>query len=215
MIQRKSLAQEVADLIQHDIRSGVYALNAKLPTEPELMKHYGVGRSSVREAIKYLERSGYLNVMQGIGTWIISTGGHESLENTLQQANLSDWYEVRQLLETKITQKAALNRKEEHLQKLETVLQKRRQFAQEGRLEETVKADVAFHLIIAESCGNHLLYEIYKAISVHLSQFFADQYADTGIFVRSQKLHEELYDQIKAQNPVKTLNLINQIINSD
>ncbi|MFC5875898.1 GntR family transcriptional regulator [Chryseobacterium arachidis] len=30
-----------------------YAIGEKLPIEPELMKIYGVGRSSIREAIKF------------------------------------------------------------------------------------------------------------------------------------------------------------------
>ncbi|MDJ1466872.1 FadR/GntR family transcriptional regulator [Cytophagaceae bacterium DM2B3-1] len=212
MLQRKSLAQEVADLIKQDIQAGVYSVNEKLPSEPELMKKFGVGRSSVREAVKYLEQSGYVNVVQGVGTHVISTTGHQSLVSTLQQADLTELLEVRQFLETKIVEKAALNRNEDQLERMHVVLQKRNQFAKESRPEETVKADVEFHTILAESCGNRLLYELYKVVSVHLAQFFTERYLETETFLRSQKLHEDLFVQIKAQNPVKALKIIKQII---
>jgi len=212
MLQRKSLAQEVAELIQQDIKAGVYALNENLPSEPELMKKFGVGRSSVREAVKYLEQSGFVNVLQGIGTHVISTTGNEALGNTLQRADFAELYEVRQLLEAKIAEKAALNRTEMHLAKMKAELDKRGKFSKEGRLEECVKADIAFHTILAESCGNHILYELYKIMSIQLTQFFVAKYTDTATFKLSQKKHEELYEQIKAKDTSKTLKIVNQII---
>ena len=53
-IRRKSLAEEVAELIKKQISEGKLAKGDKLPAEPELMRLFGVGRSTVREAIKML-----------------------------------------------------------------------------------------------------------------------------------------------------------------
>jgi len=44
LINKKSLAQEVAAKLQEQISLGQYKINEKLPTEPELMKNFGVGR---------------------------------------------------------------------------------------------------------------------------------------------------------------------------
>ena len=42
----------------------------KLPTEPELIKILGVGRSTVRESVKILAYSGVVEVKQGSGTYL-------------------------------------------------------------------------------------------------------------------------------------------------
>ena len=67
IIQKKSLADEVAAKLQEQISLGHYKANDKLPIEPELMKNFGVGRSTIREAIKILANSGLLRVQQGVG----------------------------------------------------------------------------------------------------------------------------------------------------
>lgn len=54
------------------IVSGKWEINSKIPSEPELMKIYGVGRATVREAISLLIDQGYLRINQGIGTFVIS-----------------------------------------------------------------------------------------------------------------------------------------------
>ncbi|MFS3021263.1 FadR/GntR family transcriptional regulator [Phocaeicola dorei] len=54
IIQKKSLADMVAEQLRQQITEGVYTIGDKLPTEPELMKTFKVGRSSIREAVKLL-----------------------------------------------------------------------------------------------------------------------------------------------------------------
>lgn len=50
------------------IENGTYALNEKLPAEPELQKTYKVSRITVRSAMQELETEGYVKKMRGIGT---------------------------------------------------------------------------------------------------------------------------------------------------
>lgn len=53
------------------IIEGKWEVNSQIPTEQELMKTYGVGRATVREAISLLVNQGYLCKNQGIGTFVI------------------------------------------------------------------------------------------------------------------------------------------------
>src|ERR1700761_8723653 len=109
-INRKTLAEEVAAKLQEQILLGYYKANEKLPIEPELMKSFGVGRSSIREAIKLLANSGLLRVQQGVGTFVEPiTSNREPMDLRLKRANVKDLDEVRQLLEMKIAEKAAIN----------------------------------------------------------------------------------------------------------
>eukprot|EP01034_Spumella_vulgaris_P047001 gene47001-58643_t len=93
-IIRKSLSEEVAERLQNQIQSGSYKLGEKLPSEPELMKEFGVGRSSIREAIRTLENYGILNVQHGVGSFVASQKGiSEPLSKRLQGAKESDMQE--------------------------------------------------------------------------------------------------------------------------
>lgn len=211
-ISRKSLAEEVAETIKYKIKKGILAVNSKLPSEPELMKDYGVGRSSIREAIKILAQSGFVNVRQGLGTFVISSIGNDELIDKIQQANFTDIFEVRQILEFKIIEKSVQNRTEESIVIIEKHLNDRLFFAESGDLIQCVKADVAFHAAIANSCGNSILAALYKTLSSHVETFFSEFYTDTTPFLRSQDLHRDLFHSIKNQDAEKALAVAFQII---
>ena len=70
IVKRLSLADDVASRLQEKISSGEYTLGEKLPTEPELMVMFGVGRSTIREAIRNLSNAGLVRVQQGLGTFV-------------------------------------------------------------------------------------------------------------------------------------------------
>ena len=139
IIQRRSLADEVAAQLQQQIALGTYAAGRQLPVEPELMKQFGVGRSTIREAIKLLVNSGLLRVQQGVGTFVETTEGiKESLPQRLKRADMADLDEVRQLLEMKVAEKAAANRTSSDLKKIRKWLGLRKQTATDGQLEACI-----------------------------------------------------------------------------
>lgn len=211
-IQRKSLAQEVADTLKHRIKSGVLAIDSKLPTEPELMEKFGVGRSTIREAIKNLAQSGYVHVQQGLGSFVISLTGHTALDEKIGDADFAEVFEVRQILELQIIEKACRNRSSKDLSAMNRNLQQRWKQAQAGQLNACIEADIAFHTTIAESCGNNILAELYKTLSIHVTRFFSQAYTDTTPFIQSQTIHEELLKYIEAGNPQKALQAAKKII---
>lgn len=211
-IQRKTLAQEVADRLIEGIVSNEYAVGEKLPTEPELMKIYGVGRSSIREAIKILSIKGVLDVQQGVGTFVISNTIHESLESQMDKAQIEDVQEVRSLLDAKIAAKAALHRDEEQLEKIKFYLGQRNALAEEKKALECYQADINFHIAIAEACGNSLLKEIYKITSSHILRSFEIRHNDTSSFIISQAIHERLYLAIETQNTEEAAFIAQQIV---
>lgn len=63
---------DIRDAIAKDIEDGALEPGSQLPTEPELVARFGVGRHSVRRAVNALAREGKLSVEQGRGTFIES-----------------------------------------------------------------------------------------------------------------------------------------------
>lgn len=211
-IQRKTLAQEVADRLTEGIINNEFAVGEKLPTEPELMKIYGVGRSSIREAIKILSIKGILDVHQGVGTFVISNTIHESLESQMDKAEIQDVQEVRSLLDANIAAKAALNRNEEQLRNIKVYLDQRNTLATENKDLECYQADINFHVAIAEACGNILLKEIYTIASSHILRSFESSHNDTESFIISQDVHKRLYLAIENQNAEEAALIAQQIV---
>jgi len=211
-IKRKSLADEVADRLRHSIEKGIYPLNSKLPAEPELMQQFEVGRSTIREAVKFLTQQGFVAVHQGLGTFVVSRTGHNDLDAKIEQANFAEVFEVRQLLEIKIVEKAALNRKSAHIEKMRRKLRERKQFADSGIKSACIEADIAFHTLLAESSGNNILFELYRTLSEHVTKFFEQIYTDTTSFTDSQKIHEDLLTAVEQQNAPEALKLLKKII---
>ncbi|GAA5093351.1 FadR/GntR family transcriptional regulator [Chryseobacterium ginsengisoli] len=212
-IQRKTLAEEVAERLIDGISSDEYSIGEKLPTEPELMKIYGVGRSSIREAIKILSIKGVLNVHQGVGTFVVSKNIQESLESQINKAETEEVQEVRSLLDSKIAAKAAIHHSEEELKTIKKYLDLRAQLAEENRALECYEADINFHVSIAEACGNTLLKDIYKVASKSiLKSFEISNNNSTESFKVSQKIHTELFQAIADKNVEKAALIAQQIV---
>lgn len=212
-INRKSLAQEVADQLRAAIIAGTYTIGEQLPTEPELMKQFGVGRSSIREAIRILANSGLLKVQQGVGTFIEDYAGiTEPLHQRLKRAEAADLDEVRQLLEMKIAEKAAANHTEVDIKKIKAALDKRNELAKTGPLKDCIQADIDFHMSIAEAAGNPVLADLYYSFSLHLKNWFTKIFPNMDSFRETDGLHRELYESIKARDGQKAWDCIAKII---
>jgi len=211
-IIRRSLAEEVATAIEEKIKSGELPIDSKLPTEPELMKQFAVGRSTIREAVKYLSQSGYLHVQQGLGTFVKSVRDNRVLDAKIEKGNFNEIFEVRHILELKIIEKASINRSQRDLKAMERALKDRAEYAKSGNLSACVDADIAFHTAIAASCANNILAELYTTLSLHVNKFFMEIYKDTTALSQSQKQHEELMEAIKDKDVERAKQIADRII---
>ena len=204
IITRQSLADEVAAKLQAKILKGTYKINQKLPVEAQLMKTYGVGRSTIREAVKILVNSGFLRVQQGLGTFIDdNTGINEPLFQRLKRAEPKNVDEVRQVLEMKVAEKAAANRTGNDISKLEYFLGKKAKAAEENQVEECIEAHINFYLVLAEAAKNDILTDLYKLLAVQLKTELLANNEDTSAFKDPLKHHQNLLDGVLRQDPKK------------
>ena len=212
VIHKKSLAEELARLLRKQITNGKFKVGEKLPAEPELMKIFGVGRSTVREAVKMLANMGFLKVQQGAGTFVESrTGATEPMEQRLKRADIHDLDEVRKILEVAIAGKAAERRTVQDMEKIGGFVAERGRAAGAGALEACIGADINFHIALAKATHNEILYELYRSTATHLQKGFAHIYDDTECFLASQSSHERLMKQIvagDAQGAQETITVI-------
>lgn len=64
------LYQQLEEIILMQIKSGVLRQGELLPSEAEFCKHYNISRSTIRQALSMLEKSGYIFRRRGMGTFV-------------------------------------------------------------------------------------------------------------------------------------------------
>ena len=85
-VRREPLADQAAELLLQRIRAGEWSLGAKLPGETTLAPQLGVGRSTVREAIRQLAGRGVLASRQGAGVFVTALDVEEDWNAVLRRA---------------------------------------------------------------------------------------------------------------------------------
>lgn len=198
IIQKKSLADMVAEQLRQQITEGVYGIGDKLPTEPELMKTFRVGRSSIREAVKLLVNMGVVQVRQGSGTFVAEPSDNDDGSIKMRNADRTELDEVRKILDIAIVEKAVARRTEKDIERMQSSLEARKANAKNGLLKECIEADLNFHIAIADATRNRILADIYRSASAHLLSEFNRIYDSTDCFVNSQTSHEKLLRYIIA-----------------
>lgn len=215
-IEVVKLADQVASKLQQLIASGEYKKGDKIPTEPELMKRFGVGRSTVRESVRILANAGLVTVLQGKGTFVQDTSVvTEPLHQRLRRANTKELNEVRHMLEITMVQKAAENRTEKEVKQMRMLLNQRKKAIEEQIPEECLSADIAFHIVIAEASKNQVLIDLYKTFAKVILEYFQTEYPDTKAYKRSQVLHEKLCEAIANKESKKAGEYMSQILSLD
>jgi len=196
-VQRRQLVDDVIQSLREGIASGGFTIGSKLPPEPILMEQLGVGRSTIREAVRVLAHAGLLEVRQGDGTYVRSSRTEESLTNRLRDALGRDVHEVRRALEMENARLAAVRRDEQDIARMETLLDAREQARLRRDTTALVDADVAFHVAIATATKNTLLADMYGDFAGALKASLAS-YAT--ISETQATLHRDLLAAIKGRD---------------
>ena len=130
-LKNKLLAEQVEDQIYHYILDTPIEPGAKLPNEFELGEKFGVGRSTIREAVKLLSSKGIVEVRRGSGTYVVTTTKGLSdplgLRSVKDKNRLAlDLVNVRLLLEPGIAAMAARKATEEDIERLRRLCERSR-----------------------------------------------------------------------------------------
>ncbi len=160
--QRASLVDQVIEQLKEQITGGAWKLHAKIPTETVLAEQLGVGRNTVREAVRALTHAGLLECRQGDGTYVRATNELSgAMLRRLRAAEQLEILEVRRALEVEAARLAAARRTEADIELLRAALERREQAWSQRESEEFVEADLAFHMTVVEATHNRVLIDLY------------------------------------------------------
>src|SRR5690625_651247 len=198
-VRRVGLIDQVAERFREEISSGRWAVDQKIPTEPELVSQFGVGRNTAREAVQALVHSGMLRREQGRGTFVISdselTG---TLERQLAGGTRRHYLELRLALDSSAASFAASNRTESDVRALRELLEKREASWQAADLKARAQADLDLHHAIVAATHNPLYVTLYSSM----------------LDVFATHMHDEVNEEENAAHE-QHRGLVEAIINGD
>ncbi len=171
-VRRTSLADQAADVLLERIRSGEWRLGEKLPGETTLAPQLGVGRSTVREAIRQLAGRGVVDSRQGAGVFVMALDAPEDWDAVLRRADIVAVIEARIAIETEAAALAAERRTPADLRMIRRALILRDE--RRGNAIELVDADTAFHRAIVAAAHNPILIELFDGFTPRLRQAMID-----------------------------------------
>lgn len=171
-LRRVPLADQAADALFVRIRAGEWALGAKLPGETTLAPQLGVGRSTVREAIRQLAGRGILDSRQGSGVYVTALEAPEDWEQVLRRADIVTVLEARTAIEVEAATLAATRRTPSDLRMIRRALELRTTSGQS--VEEHVDADMALHRTIVIAAHNEVLTELFDGFVPRVRRAMVD-----------------------------------------
>ncbi|MDX8048277.1 FadR/GntR family transcriptional regulator [Lentzea sp. BCCO 10_0798] len=189
--RRAGLVDQVIEQMRGAITTGEWPVGQRIPPEPELVTALGVGRNTVREAVRALSHAGLLEVRQGDGTFVRATSEISGAVRRMCGTELKEVLQVRRTLEMEGARLAAKHRTDAELARLTELLHKRDAAMESEQWAEVIEHDTAFHVLLVQCSHNTLLAELYQglteavkasvAASVDTSQPGQDQVSHTGL----------------------------------
>ncbi|MFI5592960.1 FadR/GntR family transcriptional regulator [Amycolatopsis sp. NPDC051758] len=200
--RRAGLVDQVIEQLRTAVTRGEWPIGERIPTEAELVDQLGVGRNTVREAVRALAHTGILEVRQGDGTYVRATSEVSGAIRRLCGSELREVLQVRRTLEVEGARLAALSRTEEEVAELRALLARREVELNEGRWEDFARTDAEFHYAVVRSGHNQLLTELYRGLTEVITASVAATSSITpGADHEPEIGHEGLADAIAERNP--------------
>lgn len=201
-LRTESLVHRAVDGIRSMVDSGEWTVGTRIPPEPVLAESLGVGRNTVREAVRALAHVGVLEVRRGSGTYVVATTEIEALMGRqAERHELQHLLEVRHALEVSAVQSAARRRTADDLAEIDEIAARRGATTDRAAF---VEADVALHVAVVRASHNPILTGLYLGLvdTLRTSIDAQDGRDGTGgLPPRHDPEHEAMIEAVRAGDP--------------
>jgi GntR family transcriptional regulator, transcriptional repressor for pyruvate dehydrogenase complex len=191
---------ETIELLRSRLGSGEFKIGDKIPSEATLIKEFGIGRTTLREAVRVLEHEGLLVVRQGAGTYLQAAKDRGILSGRLRQARVLEVLEVRRALELEITRLAASRRSDAAVEFIGRAVEGMRRSLKQSDKISFLEADLELFRILAAATGNPILVEIHTFFSDALRAALTQIVAIPGVMQTCLSRHEQLYEAVATRD---------------
>lgn len=200
---RVSLSAQVQSSLKQMLMDGNFSVGECLPSEGALAEHFGVSRTTMRDAISTLVEKGFLVRRHGKGVYVVNRSENvltDSLRNLMMRDDytMAEFIETRQLIECQVAYLAATRATEQQIAAMETHT---RNMENESNVTQYAQEDVSFHMALAYATQNRLLIAFVKAIKPMLVQMVGKVVLSGGKVESDSHFHQRILEAIRARDP--------------
>lgn len=215
-IKRELVHELVAREIQQYIIEQNLQEGDKLPSLEKLGEIMGVGRSSLREGLRYLEATELVEMVNGKGVYVKDFRSYR-LSAKIKADNIKQTLlhscEVRRLVEGNVVELACTRASDEQIKEMEGYAAEIAQCA--AKKQDISPSSIKLLRIIYQSCGNPVLESITQSLWNMFDAFWNTPFdRSSNRFDGVVPILSTLTEAIQMRDPVRARNAHNQLIDT-
>jgi GntR family transcriptional regulator, transcriptional repressor for pyruvate dehydrogenase complex len=207
-VQPPTTFEETVERLGTAIRLGILGPGVRLPSERELADQLGISRSTLRQAITTLVQSGHLTSVRGRGGGTFVVQEPPLAEGSPAGPVRKDWRDVLDLrlaIEIGATTLAAARAGEDHLALMRDCVER---MAAASDFDDYRRADIRFHMAIAEASGVPRLMTLVGEVEAEVSELIAHIAHPPEVLDHSNAEHTRMIDALERHDAARAVRVL-------
>lgn len=193
----KQVWQQIAESVIEDILEGRYQQEERLK-ETDLATKYGVSNTPIREALRHLERIGFVKIVPRAGAVV----------KKITKKEIRDLLSLQCLLEEFAVAESVEHLEEGHYKELEQYLEEMKRLHKRKNYPAYEKANEAFHATIWRACQNDELVELLQSIYLKAQRISVFSRKAPNWSKDVVSFHRSIFDAVMAKDGPKAGRLV-------
>jgi DNA-binding FadR family transcriptional regulator len=207
-VQPPTTFEETVERLGTAIRLGILGPGIRLPSERELADQLGISRSTLRQAITTLVQSGHLTSVRGRGGGTFVVQEPPLAEGSPTGPVREDWREVLDLrvaIEVGTATLAADRASDDDLALMRECVDR---MAAADDFDDYRRADIRFHMAIAEASGVPRLVGLVGEVEADVSELIAHIAHPPEVLDHSNAEHARIIDALARRDAPRAVRLL-------
>ncbi len=200
---RPSLSEIVRDYVRQYILDNKLSAGDPLPSESQIAEELGVGRGSVREAVKALQSLGVVEVRHGDGLYVRAFSFDPIVETVkygmrFDADSLSELAQIRFLLESAAIETTVARISDKDIQRLDQLMDVWKERLETG--QNHLDLDAQFHRILYASLNNKMFLQLFELFWLAF-ETLGDPVIQVGRPpIKDYENHRDILDALRARD---------------
>jgi GntR family transcriptional regulator, transcriptional repressor for pyruvate dehydrogenase complex len=206
--------EETVERLGTAIRVGILPAGSRLPPERTLADRLGISRSTLRQALAALVHSGHLVSLRGRTGGTFVTDRPPLAEAAVMPLGVEAWavLDFRVAIETGATLLAAKRADADRLDRLDELVARMAEVAELDDFEPYRRADIRFHITLAEAVGSPRLVSAMTEVQDQMSELITRIAHPPGVLVHANEQHRRLARLLRRKEALQAVGVMQEHI---
>lgn len=193
----QTLREQIVDSLRDAIIRGLLKPGKRV-AEPDLALRFGISRTPIREAFRQLESEGYLSITPRRGAVVVA----------LTEKDVSEFYDVKAVLEGHAAFRAATRLTEQELVRLEALNAQLDRLAEGREVRAFFEVHNAFHDTFLKAADNERLEQMLRSLLQQFERYRLASLVQPGRMRTSVEHHRAIIEAFRARDPERARALV-------